>query len=58
LVRSDAVLAPRSTDKTTPPKAVMTDMLTTGQIRSDKMHVKLHPLRDRIHDEGLDLEAI
>jgi hypothetical protein len=58
LVRSDAIPMPRSTDKTTLPKVVMTGTITTDQIRPDKMHVRLHPLWDGIHDEGLDLEAI
>ena len=35
----------------------MTGMITTGQIRLDKMHVRSHPLWDGIHDGGLDLEA-
>ena len=30
----------------------------TIQIRSDKTWVRSHPLRDGIHDESLDLEAI
>jgi hypothetical protein len=58
LVQSDAISAPHSIDKTTPPKVVMTGTITTGQIRPNKTHVQLHPLRNRIHDEGLDLEAI
>ena len=33
-------------------------MITTGQIRPDMTHVRFYSLRDGIHDEGLDLEAI
>jgi hypothetical protein len=38
-------------------------MMTTGttptvQIRTDKMYVQFHPLRDGIHDEGLSTEAL
>jgi len=58
LVRSDATPAPCNSDKTTPPKAVMFGTVPTGQIWSDKTHVRFYPLWDGIHDEGLDLEAI
>jgi hypothetical protein len=27
------------------------------RIQTDKTHVRSHPLRDEIHDEGLNLEA-
>ena len=57
-VRSDATPTPRSSDKTTPSKAVTADTMPTGQIRPDKTHVRFYPLRDGIHDEGLNLEAI
>ena len=57
LVRSDAIHVPCSSAKTTPPKAVTTGTITTGQIRPDKTHVRFHPLRDGIHDKGLDLET-
>jgi type II restriction/modification system DNA methylase subunit YeeA len=36
----------------------MTSTEPTVQIRSDNRKVRSHPLRDGIHDEGLDLEAI
>jgi hypothetical protein len=36
----------------------MTGMMTTGQIRPDKTSVQSYLLRDEIHDEGLNLEAI
>jgi hypothetical protein len=39
------------------PRVVTTGTITTGQIRPDKTHVRAHPLRDRIHDEGFDLKA-
>ena len=31
--------------------------MTIGQISPDKTYVRSYPLRDGIHDEGLDLEA-
>jgi hypothetical protein len=43
---------------TIPPKVVTIGTMTTGQIKSDKMKVRSHPLQDGIHDEGLNLEAI
>jgi hypothetical protein len=49
---------PRRTNKTIPPKAVTTSTMTTGQIRPEKMRVRSYPLRDEIHDKGLDPEAI
>ena len=39
------------------PEAVTTGTRTTGQIRPDKTHERSHPLRDGIHDGGLDLKA-
>jgi hypothetical protein len=38
-VQSDAILVPCRINKTIPPKAVTTGMMTTGQIRSDEMRV-------------------
>ena len=58
LVWSDAIPMIHCTDKTIPPKAVTTGMMTTGQIWPDETKVRSYPLRDVIHDEGLDLEAI
>ena len=37
---------------------VTTSTKPTVQIRTDKTWVRSHPLRDGIHDESLDLEAI
>jgi hypothetical protein len=36
----------------------MAGTVPTDQIWPDKTHVRFYPLRDGIHDEGLDLEAI
>jgi hypothetical protein len=36
----------------------MIGTMTTGQIWPDETSVLFYPLWDRIHDEGLDLEAI
>jgi hypothetical protein len=58
LVRSDTIPVPHRTDKIILHKAVMTGMMTTSQIQSDKMRVQSYPLWDGTHDEGLDLEAI
>ena len=41
-----------------PHKAMMTGMMTTSQILPDETRVRSYPLRDGIHDEGLDLEAM
>ena len=49
---------PYCTNKTIPPKAVMTGTMTTSQIWPEEMRVRSYPLWDGIHDEGLDLEAI
>ena len=57
-VRSDATPMPHSSDKTTLPKAMTIDTMTTNQIRPNRMHVWFNPLYDGIHDQGLDLEAI
>ena len=57
-VQSDATPTPRSSDKTTLPKAVMAGTVPTGQIQPDKTHVRFYPLQEGIHDEDLDQEAI
>jgi hypothetical protein len=49
---------PCHTDKTIPPKAVMIGTMTTSQIRPDETRVRSYPLRDGIHDEGLNSKAI
>jgi len=57
-VRLDTFPMPHHTNKTIPPKAVMTGTMTTSQIWPEEMRVRSYPLWDGIHDEGLDLEAI
>jgi hypothetical protein len=57
-VRSDVIPVPYHTDKTIPPKVVVTGMMITGRIWPDETGVRSYLLRDGIHNEGPDLEAI